>query len=223
MAKINLLPWREVVREQKKREFQFVSVGVGIIGVLVVVAMYMFFAQKLRDQEQANQNVISANQTMDAKLKSLDGLQERRNAIVDRMKLIQGLQSQRPVTVRLLDELARAVPNNLFITEFERKGNSFTIKGKAESPNTVAELLRNLDASTWYRNVFMKSFTAVDGNTGQAPAAAVTGSVLPRVESNYGTFEVTADLGEIAADIPVAGVNDNKANDAGAVQGANTP
>ncbi len=198
MAKINLLPWRDALREQRKREFQFVSIGVAIIGVLAVVAMYMFFAQKLHDEEQANQSIVTANQAMDAQLKSLDGLQGRRNALVERMKLIQGLQSQRPITVRLIDELARAVPNNLYVTEFSRLGDQFTIKGKAESPNTVAELLRNLDASAWYRNVFMKSFQA--GADTQAPQ----GSVVPRVEANYGSFEVTADLGEIGANIPVA-------------------
>ena len=205
MAKINLLPWRDVVREQRKREFQFVSVGVAIIAVLVVVAMYMFFMQKLRDQEQANQSVISAIQDMDQQLKSLNGLQDRRNAIVDRMKLIQGLQSQRPVTVRLLDELARATPNNLFITEFSRNGNQFLIRGKAESPNTVAELLRNLEASAWFRNVFMKSFSAgSDAAFGKAQT-----SVVPRLESSYGTFEVTADLGEIGANIAVANGENN--------------
>lgn len=194
MAKINLLPWRDELREQRKREFQFVSVGVVIIGVLVVVAMYMFFAQKLNEQEQANQAVVAENQRMDAQLKSLDGLQDRRNAIVDRMKLIQGLESQRPITVRLLDEFARSIPNNLFITSFSRTGNQFIIKGKAESPNTVAELLRNLEASNWFRSVFMNSFvanTVAETNTTQT-------SVVPRVEANYGQFEVTAIVGEIA-------------------------
>lgn len=209
MAKINLLPWRDALREERKREFQFVSVGVAIIGVLIVVALYMFFSQRLNDQENANEAVIAANQSMDQKLKSLDGLQDRRNAIVDRMKLIQGLQSQRPVTVRLLDELARAIPNNLYVTEFSRSGNQFTIKGKAESPNTVAELLRNLDASQWYRNVFMKSFEAA-----KQDATTQKTSVLPRIESTYGDFEVTADLGEIGANIPVA-------NDTGMAPSAN--
>ena len=69
-----------------------------------------FYSQKLEDQEQANQLVVSTNQNLDVQLKSLEGLQEQRNAIVERMKLIQGLQGQRPVAVRLVDEMVRVTP-----------------------------------------------------------------------------------------------------------------
>ena len=80
-------------------------VGVAALGVASVFSGWVYFDQKLDDQEQANQLIVSTNQNLDAQLKSLDGLQERRNAIIERMKLIQGLQGQRPITVRLVDEL----------------------------------------------------------------------------------------------------------------------
>ncbi len=57
------------------------------------------FDHKLDDQEQANQLIMSTNQNLDQQLKTLNGLQEQRDAIIERMKLIQGLQSQRPVVV----------------------------------------------------------------------------------------------------------------------------
>ncbi len=82
----------------------------------------------------------------------------------------------------------------MYITKFARIGDKFTIEGKAESPNTVAEFLRNLEASPWYRNAFMNSFLAVEENKDKAPS-----SVVPRVEESYGSFVVTADLDEIAA------------------------
>ena len=140
---------------------------------------------------------MSTNQNLDVQLKSLEGLQEQRNAIVERMKLIQGLQGQRPVAVRLADEMVRVTPPNMFITKFVRTGDKFTIEGKAESPNTVAEFLRNLEASAWYRNAFMHSFLAVEEKNDK-----VASSTAPRVEETCGTFVVTADLDEIAQ--PVA-------------------
>jgi type IV pilus assembly protein PilN len=152
----------------------------------------MYFDHKLNDQEQANQLIVSTNQNLDTQLKSLDGLQERRNAIIERMKLIQGLQGQRPITVRLVDELVRVTPPTMYLTKFTRTGDKFTIEGKAESPNTVAELLRNLEASPWYRNAFMNSFLAADDKKDKTAS-----SLVPRVEENYGSFVVTVDLGEI--------------------------
>ena len=192
MAKINLLPWRDELREQRKKKFVAFCVGVAALGVASVFSGWVYFDQKLDDQEQANQLIVSTNQNLDTQLKSLDGLQERRNAIIERMKLIQGLQGQRPITVRLVDELVRVTPPTMYLTKFTRTGDKFTIEGKAESPNTVAELLRNLEASPWYRNAFMNSFLAAEEKKDKAVS-----SLVPRVEENYGSFVVAVDLGEI--------------------------
>lgn len=192
MAKINLLPWRDELREQRKKKFVAFCVGVAALGVASVFSGWVYFDHKLDDQEQANQLIVSTNQNLDAQLKSLDGLQERRNAIIERMKLIQGLQGQRPITVRLVDELVRVTPPTMYLSKFTRTGDKFTIEGKAESPNTVAELLRNLEASPWYRNAFMNSFLAAEEKKDKTAA-----SLVPRVEENYGSFVVTVDLGEI--------------------------
>lgn len=208
MAKINLLPWRDELREQRKKQFIGFSAAIAVLGVVAVILAWLFYDHQLNDQEQANQLIVSTNQNLDTQLKSLEGLQERRNAIVERMKLIQGLESQRPVTVRLIDELVRVTPGNMYLTKFTRSGDKFTIEGKAESPNTVAELLRNLEASPWYRNAFMNSFLAADDKKNQTQS-----SVVPRVEEGYGSFVVTTDLGEIGT--PVAENNNNE-------QGSNT-
>lgn len=192
MAKINLLPWRDELREQRKKKFVAFCVGVAALGVASVFSGWVYFDHKLDDQEQANQLIVSTNQNLDTQLKSLDGLQERRNAIIERMKLIQGLQGQRPITVRLVDELVRVTPPTMYLSKFTRTGDKFTIEGKAESPNTVAELLRNLEASPWYRNAFMNSFLAAEEKKDKAVS-----SLVPRVEENYGSFVVTVDLGEI--------------------------
>ena len=180
MAKINLLPWRDALREKRKKEFIAYCVGAALVGVLAVALAWFFYSQKLEDQEQANQLVVSTNQNLDVQLKSLEGLQEQRNAIVERMKLIQGLQGQRPVAVRLVDEMVRVTPSNMYITKFVRTGDKFTIEGKAESPNTVAEFLRNLEASAWYRNAFMNSFLVAEEKKDKAPS-----SIVPRVEEAY--------------------------------------
>ena len=91
MAKINLLPWRDELREQRKNQFIAMCVGVAILGLVAVMLAWLYFDHKLNDQEQANQLITSTNQTLDSQLKTLDGMQERRNAIIERMKLIQGL------------------------------------------------------------------------------------------------------------------------------------
>lgn len=213
MAKINLLPWRDGLREKRKKEFIAICIGAFFVGVLGTGLTWLFFDNKLQDQEQANQLIVSTNQSLDVQLKSLEGLQEQRNAIIERMKLIQGLQGQRPIAVHLIDELVRVTPSTMYITKFSRSGDKFTLEGKAESPNTVAELLRNLEASAWYRNAFMSSFLAGEEKKDQSPS-----SVVPRIESSYGTFTVTADLDAI----PQPALADQVGAASEVVVGANT-
>ncbi|WP_347473746.1 PilN domain-containing protein [Acinetobacter thermotolerans] len=193
MAKINLLPWRDELRVKRNNEFIAYCVGALLLGVAAAGGGWFYYDQKLQDQEQANQLIISTNQNLDVQLKSLDGLQEQRDAIVERMKLIQGLQTQRPIAVHLIDEIVRVTPSDMYVTKFVRTGDKFTIEGKAASPNTVAELLRNLEASPWYRNAFMNSFLAAEEKKDKAPS-----SLIPRIEESYGTFTVTVDLDQIA-------------------------
>lgn len=199
MTSINLLPWRDELKEQRKKQFIAICILSAIIGLALSAAAWFFYDQKLQDQQQANTIVQTANQGLDGQLKSLDGLQARRDAIIERMKLIQGLQGQRPISVHLLDELVRITPSTMYLTKMTRVGDKFTIQGKAENPNVVADLLRKLEASVWYRNAFMESFTAINDQTATqgtvAPGKVV--SVVPRLEENYGSFVVTVDLGEL--------------------------
>ena len=220
MAKINLLPWREALREQRKKEFISINVGVFLLGLVLVALAWAFFNQRLNDQQQANQLVQEANNQLDGQLKSLDGLQARRDQIVERMKLIQDLQGKRPVVVRLFDELVRLTPSNMYLTRFERKGDQFIITGRAESPNTVSEFMRNLETSPWYRNAFMNSYLGVEQlKEKENKSANKQTSVVPRPEDAFGQFEVTVNIADDADSItgqPVEDASAQPAKDAAA-------
>ena len=77
MAKINLLPWRDELREKRKKEFIAICIGAAFVGALAVTSSWFYYDHKLEDQEQANQLIVSTNQNLDVQLKSLEGLQEQ--------------------------------------------------------------------------------------------------------------------------------------------------
>jgi type IV pilus assembly protein PilN len=192
MARINLLPWRENLREKRKKQFFSISTLVAIFAGVIAFLVYVFYAEILDDQRQANQIIVTENQKLDRQLKALDGLQLRRDEILQRMKLIQDLQTVRPVVVHIFDEILKVTPKNMYLTSFSRAGDQFTLEGKAQDPNIVSEFLRNLGASSWFRNAFMKSFVTTE------PKQQQQGAVSPRPEDSYGVFVVTVDLGNQA-------------------------
>ena len=195
MAQINLLPWRHVLNEQRKKKFMVCSIVSAILGCVFVLLLWCYFYDQQQTQQQINQQIVQRQQHIKQQLLALDGVQQKHSVMLQRMQLIQDLQGQRPITVRLLDELVRMIPNTMYLTKFMRQGNQFRIEGKTDSPNTVAELLRFLDTSPWYQNAVMNSFVAIAKTAKQTEDS--------QIESDYGEFVVTANLGEIAI-MPIA-------------------
>lgn len=152
MAKINLLPWREELRKQQLQEFAI------ILGMVVFAAIVVAFAWK-RERELAVENQQSRNSyveqqiaTMDEQIKEIDELQKRRDALIERMTVIQGLQGNRPVIVHIFDQFAATLPDGVYYTSMKETGDKFDISGIAESNNRVSNLMRALDASPWFKN-----------------------------------------------------------------------
>ncbi len=68
------------------------------------------------------------------------------------MRVIQELQGNRPIIVRVLDQLVRTVPDGVFYTNLQTKDKTISIRGVAESNNRVSSLMRRLAASDWLAN-----------------------------------------------------------------------
>jgi type IV pilus assembly protein PilN len=68
------------------------------------------------------------------------------------MNIIQQLQRRRPEIVHVFDEMARRVPDGIYLTNIKQQGQSLVIEGVAESNARVSAFMRNLDASDWFTN-----------------------------------------------------------------------
>ena len=191
MSRINLLPWREQERQKRNREFIIQMLIVAAIGLLCAGLIWSYFNQQLSDQEQANALITQANVALDRQLEEIASLEERRGEIIDRMKVIEDLQGTRPIPVHVLDSLARAVPSNLYLTEVQRTDNLLVIRGRADNPNTVTDLVRNIDNSEWMQNSKVTSIT--NSNDSQALIPNDDGT-LPMAETGYIQFEMNTQI-----------------------------
>lgn len=195
MAKINLLPWRQELRKQRQQEFIAVNALVAIGAALIVMFSHIVVSGQLSDQEERKAYIQSEIATLDGQIKQIDDLQKRKEELLARMKVIQDLQGRRPVIVRVFDEMVRAVPDKVFLTLVERKGDKFNIEGYAESNNQVSSFLRNLNASTWFKNPVLSEVKAADPDKnakGAKPAAATSGNDKPKSNKFVLTVELEA-------------------------------
>jgi type IV pilus assembly protein PilN len=160
MAKINLLPWRQVYREEKKREFLGIIFGVGLVAVFGAYLWVSSVESAIENQNARNQLLNQEIAKLDAQVKEISEIKKVRDDLLARIKVITDLEGTRPVIVRYFDELARAIPDGVWITSVDRKGNVMTIEGVAESYNRVASFMRNLESSDWYASPNLSSVQA---------------------------------------------------------------
>ncbi|MGD8175927.1 PilN domain-containing protein [Marinimicrobium sp. ARAG 43.8] len=170
MAKINLLPWREAYRQEKKKEF------IGIIVVVVIVAgllAYLWSAgvqSSIADQNARNRVLKTEIAALDEAVKEIRELREKREELLARMRVIQDLEGTRPVIVRYFDDMVRAIPDGVFLTRMQRQGQVIQLEGIAESNNRVSSFMRNLDESDWFKAPNLSSVTASPAYGEQANA-----------------------------------------------------
>ena len=160
MTLINLLPWREKVRQQKKKEFLSI---LSLVCLLSLFSSYLWVSSvegKINNQNSRNQLLKTEITQLQKQVKEIEELKKQRQDLCDRLEVIQNLQGTRPFIVHYFDEIVRAVPNNLFLTEIKREGELLALNGITESNNRVSELMRNLDKSDWYQKPNLKTVIA---------------------------------------------------------------
>ncbi len=150
MAKINLLPWREELRKERQQEF----IGVIVFIAIVTAALVWFVTGQVEDQYRAQKNrnafIEKEMSVLSEQISEIEALRGKREQLLERMELIQNLQGNRPIIVRLFDEIVRSIPDDLYFTSLEIKGNQVSVKGRAKSNSRVAALMRNFDDSDWF-------------------------------------------------------------------------
>ena len=149
MARSNLLPWREQLREERKKQFLSILVLVVIAAGLLVFLGDRTLDAKTSHQNARNEFLRKEIRLLAARIKEIDQLQAERTQLLDRMKIIQDLQGNRPIIVRVFDEMVRTLPDGVHFTSVNMKGSLVGIKGGAESNSRVSNLMRQMDASDW--------------------------------------------------------------------------
>lgn len=161
MPSINLRPWREELRAERQKQFVTTLVAVLIASAILVFLWQDHVSSQIEYQNSRNAYLKTSMVELDKKIKEIQELTAERQKLIDRMKVIQDLQGTRPVIVRVMDELVRAVPDGLYFQSLDRKGSEITVKGMAESNNRISSLMRNFEASEWFSSPNLKDVSAV--------------------------------------------------------------
>lgn len=148
MPRVNLLPWRDKRRKQRQQEF-YALLGAAALGGALVIGLGEVILGRLQARQQERNAFIQAEITaLDRKLAEIRELQAEKAALIARMEVIQELQVMRPRAVKLLDGLARALPDGAMVSSFRQTEATLALDGVAQSNARVSTFMHNLDDST---------------------------------------------------------------------------
>lgn len=181
MATINLLPWREELREEKKKEFLVQLAGICFIVVIGCIGWVKSMDGAIDDQRYRNNMLNNEISQLKKQVAEIQELKKRKKDLEERMRVIQDLEGKRSIIVHYFDELTKSVPDGVYFTSVSRVGSNFSVKGVSESNQRIATLMRNLNGSEWFSSPNLKSVVA-------APDAGESAQVFE--------MDIVADLPE---------------------------
>lgn len=150
MAHINLLPWRAELRKERQREFLTIAAGSGLLMLAVVAYVHIHINGLIENQQGRNDYLKQEIAVVEQRIKEIKELENKKQKLIARMRVIEQLQLNRPEIVHRFDELVSVVPEGLYLTTLLQKGKQITMQGAAQSNARVSAFMRGLDSSGWY-------------------------------------------------------------------------
>ena len=152
MPRINLLPWREGQRKERKLAF---AVAIGIAAAASAVSTlvaYMAFDSMIDGQEHRNDRLRAEIKQVDKQIEEINNLESAKQKFIARMHIIEELQRSRPEIVHVFDEIVRTLPDGVYLTAVKQNDAKLKFEGVAQSSTRVSSFMRNIDASDWLKN-----------------------------------------------------------------------
>ncbi len=147
--RINLLPYRKIRRAERQRQFNMMLAGTFIAGVAVVFMGNNYISGQIEKQNERNARLETAIAQLDKEIAEIKDLKEKISAVLERKRVVENLQSGRSRAVLLLDEIARQLPEGMYLKSIRQQGDAITVEGVADTNARVATLVRNIGASQW--------------------------------------------------------------------------
>jgi type IV pilus assembly protein PilN len=145
MAHINLLPWREELRQERKKNFYIALAASFVFAAIALYGAISFVDGEIANQEERNKYLKQEITKVERQIKEIEQLERQREKLLARMQVIQELQASRPKIVRDLNSLAILMPDGVDLDVLTRKGKSIEMLGSAESNGRVSLLMKSID------------------------------------------------------------------------------
>ncbi len=149
MPRINLLPWRDEERKERKLKFLVALGGAAVGACLTAFCGYLLMDSMISAQETRNAVLDEKIAELDKQIEKINSLEADKARFISRMEVIEKLQRSRPEIVHVFDEIAKQLPDGVYLTQISQTGSRLKFEGVAQSSTRVSAFMRNIDSSDY--------------------------------------------------------------------------
>lgn len=163
LTRINLLPYREEIKQRKQQQFKVLMLGAFAVGLGLAAATYLGIDNAISNQEGRNNFLQTEIDRLDRELGEIDKLQQEKEAFLAKKLKVEELQEKRYQAAYILDSLNTLTPDNTYLTALEAESpTSYKISGRAISDNKIAVMMRSLPSTGIFLQPELLSIKKVD-------------------------------------------------------------
>ena len=128
----------------------------GVILIMLATAGYIGWRtwDMRRDSAALEQELAATEleaQRLRGVLSEVQRFEAQKAALTQRVALIEQLRRGQTGPVHMLDEISRALPDRLWLTEMTQKGDEVSIEGRTSTLTAVSDFVANLQNSQYFR------------------------------------------------------------------------
>ena len=163
LTRINLLPYREEIKQRKQQQFKVLMLGAFAVGLGLAAATYLGIDSAISNQEGRNNFLQTEIDRLDRELGEIDKLQQEKEAFLAKKLKVEELREKRDQAAYILDSLNALTPDNTYLTALEAESpTSYKISGHAISDNKIAVMMRSLPSTGIFLQPELLSIKKVD-------------------------------------------------------------
>ncbi|HHX2522336.1 TPA: PilN domain-containing protein [Neisseria subflava] len=163
LTRINLLPYREEIKQRKQQQFKVLMLGAFAVGLGLAAVTYLGIDSAISNQEGRNNFLQTEIDRLDRELGEIDKLQQEKEAFLAKKLKVEELQEKRYQAAYILDSLNALTPDNTYLTALEAESpTSYKISGHAISDNKIAVMMRSLPSTGIFLQPELLSIKKVD-------------------------------------------------------------
>jgi len=156
MIRINLLPVKAAQKKEMLKGQLMAIALVLIVTVGICGAAYSHIVGEVDDVQKQIDQKKSEIAKMQKVIKEVKDFEKRQKDLRAKLDVLETLKTARIGPVYLLDELYKAIPEKLWLTNFKEGSGNAQISGIGASEQTVAIFMRNLEESGSFEGVELK-------------------------------------------------------------------